>query len=403
MSDESKINVSSALPNNFKQMQLDAGNTSTSREEKLPETFSFSSLNRFESCHYAYYLAYVKNVKVPRATMAMDIGSAFHKIAELYDGKRSLDEIISGPAFGSYQAAAVMEAREIFSRWFTPEKFKDIAVVDGKELREKWFEYPLEVNGRSVKIVGYIDAIKVKPGEVEIVDYKTGSSLYTHQIQLAIYSMPVFKENPQVENLRVTFDYVAEGAHGVVMSRTVSRKESLETEAILKAKLSAIMNSFDEMKSGIQPEKAFEGSPGKACRICEFTGACSFYQKYLASMPSAPDSLSADELEQRIRDISQKIELEQRELEEMQEALESKAPSRVVKYTTHSLKVKPSKVVEVLHELGIPPDKYLFVKSTLGSDLVKGRLKVSEEVRSLLLQGDESKIVRKLNDRKGLE
>lgn len=357
--------------------------------ETLPSTVSFSSLNMFDSCPYSWYLQYVKKLQAPRYTLALDTGTAFHKMAEIFDGKSTLDELVANPEFGSIQAEAVLEARRIFERWYSPEKMADILVIDGERMHEKYFEYPIAVNGHEIKVIGYIDAIKSKGGDVEVVDYKTGSSLYTKDLQLNIYAMPVFRDNAQLEKLRVTFDYVAEGAHGVTRSKTVVRKDAMETESVVKGKVSAILDSFEN--------KSFVAKPGRSCRLCPFTGACDYYQRYMAASPMSADSVSSlEDLKKQIAELSSKIDMEQKTLTDMQELLETRDPTSVSKYTIYDFKVNVSTVLDTLRDLHIPPDRYFHVKSTLGTDIMKGKLPVSGQVKDKLMADVETKVYRRI-------
>ncbi len=386
MSNDNRIDLSGALnkPAVVAQSALPGAVAET-----LPSTVSFSSLNMFDSCPYSWYLQYVKKLRAPRYTLAMDTGTAFHKMAELFDGKSTLDELMVNPEFGSIQAEAVLEARRIFERWYSPEKMADILVINGERMHEKYFEYPITVNEHEIKVIGYIDAIKSKGGEVEVVDYKTGSSLYTKDLQLSIYAMPVFRDNAQLEKLRVTFDYVAEGAHGVLKSKTVVRKDAMETESVVKGKVSAILDSFEH--------KSFAAKPGKSCRLCPFTDACDYYKEYMAALPMSADNVSSvEDLKKLVTELSLKIDIEQKTLTDMQELLETRDPSSVSKYTIYDFKVNVSTILDTLRDLHVPPDRYFHVKSTLGTDIMRGKLPISGQVKDKLMADVETKVYRRI-------
>jgi CRISPR/Cas system-associated exonuclease Cas4 (RecB family) len=385
MNNDNKIDLSGAI----NKPDVSQSVTPVASAETLPSTVSFSSLTMFETCQYSWYLQYVKKLQVPRSTFALDMGSAFHRMAEIYDGSVSLDELMADPELGALQADAVLEARKVFERWYTPEKMADILVIDGKPMREKYFEYPVSVDGHDIKLIGYIDAIRKKGDDIEVVDYKTGSSLYTKDLQLDIYSMPVFRDNPQLTKIRVTFEYVAEGAHGVTKSRIVLREDAMATESVVKGKVAAILESFKNNN--------FPGKPGKFCKFCPFTGACEFYQKYLKALPESPENIkSADELRKRIEETNAKIEVEKQLVADMQEALEALDPSSVSKFTIYEIKAKVSTIIDTLRNLHVPPDRYFLTKSTLGTDLMKGRLPVSDEIREKLLENSEVKVYRRV-------
>ncbi|MEM3844420.1 MAG: PD-(D/E)XK nuclease family protein [Candidatus Parvarchaeota archaeon] len=357
------------------------------QEGKLPSTISFSSLNLFNSCPLAWKFQYVNNLKVPKLTVALEIGSAFHKIVELYDGSKSVESIVSENSFfGNLSVQAVNDAIKIFKKWYTPDKFENIATIAGKPAKEVYFEIPLD---NSMKLIGFIDAIKELNNHVEIIDYKTGSSLYTNDMQLSIYSMPVFRDNPDLEELKVTFEYVNEGVNGVKKSRIISRKDLPMIEAIVKSKVAAIIKSFEDNN--------FIAKPGVACRSCPFTGACKPYQDYIASQPYTSENLPADKLEETIKDISTRIEIQQKYLEELKQIYESKYPENVSTYTVYRFSKDPSTIVKILQENNIPLDKYVYLKSTLGTDIAKNRIKIPPEARDKIMEGVIADIIRKLN------
>ena len=378
MSDNNRIDLSKWVKSQGKDSDAGVGNV-----DEFLSTISFSSMSTFDSCPYSWYFQYVKKLQIPRHTLAMEIGSAFHKIVELFDGKIALDELLATSTFGAYQAEAVLKARRLFERWYSPEKIENIV------MKEKFFKLPMRVKEHTVNLIGYIDAVKNVGNQIEVVDYKTGSSLYAQDIQLSIYSLPVFENNDQLMNLKATFDYVAEGYGGAKKSRNITREEAMDVKVIVKGKVSSIIECFEKNN--------FPAKPGKACRLCPFTVACDYYLKYIQDAPASPDAMSVAELEQEVADLTAKIDTEKRLLDDMIETLDAKDSSRVLRFTGYTPKsTDTDKVVQTLSELNLLSGRYIFLKNTFWSDLAKDKVNIPVEKKTELMNSVETEVRRKL-------
>ncbi|MBO4657906.1 MAG: PD-(D/E)XK nuclease family protein [Bacteroidales bacterium] len=167
-------------------------------------SFSASSLNDYMSCPLKFYYTKVKGIKesdkVDEGFESGPFGTAFHSVMETLYGQHK-NEIISREIIGGMLAAknaldALIAAKldEAFKynglpltgkRRVTFEMLKKIVLktleydmeyapftyLDG----ERKIVADLDVNGVRVNLIGFIDRLDSKAGQVRIVDYKTGS------------------------------------------------------------------------------------------------------------------------------------------------------------------------------------------------------------------------------------
>ena len=126
--------------------------------------------------------------------------------------------------------------------------------------QEKRFSLELENN---VQITGRIDQInRLGPGEVEVVDYKTGRpKTATHarnDLQLGIYALAA-REDLEVEPARLVY-YNLETNERVASTRDAKQLEELR-------------GTIQEVAADIRARE-FPALPGYQCRSCEYRFIC---------------------------------------------------------------------------------------------------------------------------------
>ena len=170
-------------------------------EPYRPPHLSFSQLETYERCPYAYWLRYVKGVPEPPNHYAA-FGSFIHGLIE-QDGKaRMLGRII--PETDLLDRYAKGFPRDAFASPELADQYwqKGLAMMRHYRASTKTAEVidvesPFQIDPSfGVPIVGYIDRIEKRDGEYWILDYKTGRPFTAddHRAdQLLLYGLAFFR------------------------------------------------------------------------------------------------------------------------------------------------------------------------------------------------------------------
>lgn len=259
----------------------------------LPDHFSFSQLTAFSNCPLQYKFAHILKIPVRgRANFSFGktIHNALHKFVGLAArgvGTKQTD--LFGSTENSQQKTdlSLQDLLEIYDKewiddWHDNDSKKDY-YLKGKEVLKKFYadmmEKPLNVymlgdepalektfslklNGDT--ILGAIDRIDdLGNGEVELIDYKTGSSkdsLSTdNKFQLLIYQLAAYKIFG-LKTGKLSYYYVEDGS---VKSFIPDENDMAETEAKIK-------DLADRVK-----RSNFKPSPGWNCQFCDYKDICS--------------------------------------------------------------------------------------------------------------------------------
>jgi len=252
--------------------------TSSAKPSRPPKielhTVSYTQLSNFKTCPLMYKYAYV--LRLPSAPSgALNFGQTLHRTLKdfhrraFFDQQPTLEDLLT-----------IFEKRWISGGYKTIEH-QDLAKKRGREILTKYFQThqgmlkpPLSLEQKftirfgKVKLIGSIDRIGQGPeGEVEIIDYKTGSENKTEEElqkeakksdQLTIYALAA------QEDLKIKVDqvclYFLEHQIKAVTTRSPKQLESKREE---------IAQQIEEME-----KSDFTATPGFHCRWCAYNQIC---------------------------------------------------------------------------------------------------------------------------------
>ncbi len=277
-------------------------------------TLSYSSARTYQECPLRWKFLYVDHLaEAPRGyfTFGRTIHAALEELVRPMvvpvvrraggkESQRTLDHYASGrPAAGGTATSTEEEVLEIYRRAWSSEGYTSREEEEryralGAEILLGYYrllaerpptpvavEEHLEATWNGIPVHGYIDRIdRTTNGGLEVLDYKTSRELSHDEAlrsdQLSLYQVLVEKNYPDpVEGLTLYH----------LRSLT-----SLRSPPRAKDSLDALYNRLGEVSDGIRSE-AFDPSPGRQCRRCEFQSRCPEFrlvpapdQKYLADL-----------------------------------------------------------------------------------------------------------------------
>ena len=235
-----------------------------------PLQMSASAIDAYTNCPMKYLFQYVWRIRgAPRPEMTF--GNVMHTTIGEFVG-----EIRKGRAISLDEVLAIYD-REWSSAGFSDEYHEEEYRKAGREQleafystysqspaevlhQEKRFELPLD---RDVVVTGRIDQInRMAEGEIEIVDYKTGSPKdqrrANESMQLSVYALAV-REIFDLEAGRLVF-------HNLTTNEAVAASRDAKALAATKEKIAEVADSIRACD--------FAPRPNFSCGRCEFKMLC---------------------------------------------------------------------------------------------------------------------------------
>jgi len=225
---------------------------------KGKQMYSFSKLDGFYNCKYAYYLQRIKKVKNKQNIWGL-LGSTTHEVIEgLMKGEITKEESIlilnneieKGKLLSIEFPTKSMEENYVKSVIHYLERFEKPNIKNFKiELKEF-----LEISDSKV-IIGFIDlTIQHNDGSIEIRDFKTSSKFSKTDLkkkarQLLMYSEMLKKRYNKINEIKVSFDMlkycIVKGEKG--RAKTCERHKLV---ALIKDKIKdELLNHYDELEA----------------------------------------------------------------------------------------------------------------------------------------------------------
>lgn len=249
-------------------------------EAALPATkpdvsLSFSALRTYLSCPRRYRALYCWGLgRLPRpgGSGGLDparLGRLVHEAIRLFHLRAKPSELegvlleaasAEGLSRGEYLKTYHARAHELLTVYLST----DLAESDvSPEDMEKGFHWKLESHDIRLHLGGIVDRVERRPGEIWLVDYKTGEvqdewEIYCHQMRL--YKMALSAMEPEVSGSRMFFLELTTGDLLEVTEGNDSKTYGLLFEV---ARRLALNEDQPVLPGGM-----------KACRYCEITPYC---------------------------------------------------------------------------------------------------------------------------------
>lgn len=277
-------------------------------KKKLP-TFSYSKIDQFKNCQYAYDLKYNQKKYSSDTSLALELGSLCHLALELkgkslvkgepidyvklnkiiHEGYTELNEKTKEELLGTEALK-----KKYFETWYEKDNASEMTYEDKMKLFDKvlheementeWapylFEEPFEfVYDNRVIIHGFIDRIDTKDGEYRTVDYKTSKKVFDAKalptsLQFGIYALAILHKFGKLP---------IESLYRFILIDAEQKALTLGWENRLIKALDKVFNSIDENEKS----KIWKPSPCPLCYYCnycannpnakEFKGDCDYY------------------------------------------------------------------------------------------------------------------------------
>ncbi|MEN8151588.1 MAG: ATP-dependent DNA helicase [Planctomycetota bacterium] len=234
----------------------------------LKKTTSVTGLVTLARCPLRFQWAFVDRLPT-RPSPALRKGVDFHRKVELHNlGKVPLDDLDDTV----YDVAEEWEGDGTAPKAAPYDVFLESRFFDE---RARHAEVPIDLTIGDVRVRGRVDAVyEPEPGTWEIVDYKSGrpSDDPALDVQLQTYAIAAADGalgSPIPERISVTFAFFGGGTYG---ERTIEADD---------AWLAAARSRVEDLAARFSHE-AFEPTPSKACRTCDFLHLCEAGKAFLA-------------------------------------------------------------------------------------------------------------------------
>ena len=263
----------------------------TEEDRNLP-TFSYSKIDQFKSCPFAYDLKYNQKKYTSDTSLALELGSLCHLALELKGKSLVQEEGVDYDKLNKIIQEGYSEINEktkevllgtnelkkkYFDIWWEKcsasnmtydEKMQVFDKVLHEEMENTdWtpylFEYPFEfVWDNRVIIKGFIDRIDIKDGEYRTVDYKTSKKIYDKSklptsLQFGIYALAILND----------FDKLpVESLYRFILIDDEQKALTLGWE---KRLIKALNKVFDTIEND-EKENLWKPSPSPLCHWCNF-------------------------------------------------------------------------------------------------------------------------------------
>lgn len=213
-------------------------------------TWSFSSMNTYQTCPRQYYLTYVNKVIPYQETEATIWGSEVHKALEDYVGA----------------GADLQEKYKPFKKWgdkilsLPGEKFVERKMALNANLE------PVDFDDVSAWCRGIIDVCIIDGKRAATFDYKTGK-IRADSDQLKLFAGFVFQHFPEVESVKTAYIWLK---HDQTTVEKYTREDLPEIWEHFMTKAQRLQQSYERDKWVPKPSGLCNGWCGAGPDHCEF-------------------------------------------------------------------------------------------------------------------------------------
>jgi DNA helicase-2/ATP-dependent DNA helicase PcrA len=265
-----------------------------SAKYNLPDHFSYTQLVAFEKCPLQYKFAHILKIPVkgrPNFSFGKTIHNALFQFINLFlkEAKIKQGNLFSNNANSKKNPIDFKELLKIYEQnwideWYENKKQKQEYYKLGKKILKSFYQdfsktrpqiefiqgepaleqaFNLRIGGNA--LIGRIDRIdRLKDGNSEIIDYKTGSAKQSlsalNKQQLLIYQIAA-EDILGLKPSKLTYYYLEQGKR-VSFCGTEEDKEKLRQN---------LLKEIQEIKNS-----AFRPKPGWHCQYCDFKEICEY-------------------------------------------------------------------------------------------------------------------------------
>jgi putative RecB family exonuclease len=275
--------------------------------------YSHSKIETFEQCKLKFKYRYIDKI-IPEIAKSIEahLGGVVHKTLEwLYIQimeKRipSINDVISfysekwqenySPDMPIFNKT--LTAKDYFNRgveFLVNYYMKYHPFQDNTIATEKRIEINLDKNGEK-KLIGFIDRLvnNIENNEIEIHDYKTGSSLVTKEKvensrQLSIYSLAIKEIFGKDKKVCMVWHFLAHDMK-ICLRKTNEDLENLKKMII-------------ELIDNIEKTRDFPPTKSQLCYWCEYMDICPIWNKPYKRERQEKLNLSEEEIEKKLDEL----------------------------------------------------------------------------------------------------
>lgn len=234
-------------------------------------TFSFSRLNLFENCAFAWFLKYVVKIE-QEDTLPLMLGKAVHKAIEMkMTGSEDKQALLEGWKEVEYYPFDLDEYQKLFSR---ANVMKGEAESPNVNV-ELHFKLPLDSSEGSPVIQGFIDVYREIFSTYSFTDWKSNRVMYepldTMQLPLYAWAISVIHNVSSVTGTLFFLRFFKDNVKTMTFTEThmeQARKWALE----LAEQINSALKRYYVL--GEKLENTFPAKPNKGCANCPFANIC---------------------------------------------------------------------------------------------------------------------------------
>ena len=239
----------------------------------------------WRSCRRKYYWSYVRGLRSPATSPAMELGRVGHLVLQSYYlnmNEEKAMEVLEDPK-NEIDEATYEHAYELLPRYFDAcrslDNFKVMAT-------EKWFDLPLG-GERGHRLIGIVDGLLQRnDGSMWLLEHKFSGRISTKHLdidpQTSIYVLAAKSLEWDVKG--VLFNIIRTGTGPTAKREPIVRayayrppsSTNLMSEELLQQ--AREMQRFEDIEDPASQQRVAYRNPGQSCNWCPFYRVCLEYQ-----------------------------------------------------------------------------------------------------------------------------
>ncbi|MDN5362109.1 MAG: hypothetical protein PWP70_1156 [Moorella sp. (in: firmicutes)] len=222
--------------------------------------YSFSRLERFETCPMSFFLHYIEGIPEP-PSKPLEFGKACHLGIEA--GLKGQDPGAAVENFAS--TAKLIIADDVAEAKKLAQRFLDSYTPQGKF----YVEQELKGNIKGEDIIGYADLIEINGDSMVITDFKSNWQKYSpvDKAQLPLYAWLASKQTG-IKNVQIRLWFLRYVREPVI--------QTLATEDVMLNGVAWVAQKIEEIQEASQfpGNMGYEPRAGSQCKYCGYAVSC---------------------------------------------------------------------------------------------------------------------------------